>query len=126
MFTLGRSYTRAEIHEVVGGGVQEFLPNKAGRVVGACLRIDTNPDAPAVVLPGSGPGIERAAELLVQQRSPVPTFLKRSVGEWEYVGLFVVSAQSTRPDDIAFHSQRAGRTDTITSVIHLLPAEVAP
>lgn len=86
MFRRGEMYTRWEIHDQVGGALQSFLPTVDGRVVAACLRLDTNPDAPAVILPGTGPGIEGAAARLVAQRVAVPTFLKREVNRWEYVG----------------------------------------
>jgi hypothetical protein len=63
MFELGVSYTREQIHAQLGRSLQSYLPHVGGRVVAACLRLDTNPDAPAVILVGMGDGIEHAAEL---------------------------------------------------------------
>lgn len=118
MFRLGQSYTRREIHQAVGGSVQSYLPTVDGRVVAACLRRDTNPDAPFTILPGTGPGIEGAAARLVARQAPVPTFLKRGVGDWEFVGEFAAAHQSFERDEIRQHSERARRED-VTSVIHM-------
>ena len=53
MLIVGQSYTRQQIHDKVGGGsLQSYLPTRDGRVLCACLRLDTNPGAPEVILPG--------------------------------------------------------------------------
>jgi len=119
MFRRGEMYTRWQIHDQVGGALQSFLPTVDGRVVAACLRLDTNPDAPAVILPGTGPGIEGAAARLVAQRDAVPTFLKRAVNCREYVGMYGVKRSTADPDVIAPHARRARRTD-ITSLIEMV------
>ena len=121
MFEYGTSYTREEIHAQVGGSVQSFLPHLGGRVVAACLRLDTNPDAPAVILAGTGAGIESAADMLVAGVGPVPTFLKRAVGEWEYVGEYVPAGSSQDTGVLAEQARRSGRDD-ITRVIYMVPA----
>jgi hypothetical protein len=120
MFKLGASYTRKEIHARLRGSMQSYLPNVGGRVVCACLRLDTNPDAPAIILPGKGAGIEHAAALLINQRTPVPTFLKRKPGCWEYVGEFVVQRYSYDPAEVAAQARRSNRSD-ISMVIHMVP-----
>jgi hypothetical protein len=125
MFRIGGRYTRREIHAELGGSIQSYLPHREGRVVAACLRLDTNPDAPNVILPGRGEGIEHAADMLTNQDSPVPTFLKRSGGAWEYVGDYAVSSSSSDPAEIERHAGRSGRVD-ITRVIQMVkvvPAE---
>jgi hypothetical protein len=118
VFQLGASYTREQIHAQIGGSLQSYLPHVGGRVVAACLRLDTNPDAPAVILAGMGDGIENAAELLVAQDSPVPTFLKRDTGNWEYVGDFRVERWSQDAAELAEQARRSGRDD-LTRVIHM-------
>jgi hypothetical protein len=55
VFVLGKKYSRNTIHEEVGGGSkQAYLLNIGGKVLCACLRLDTNPDAPKIILPGMG------------------------------------------------------------------------
>ena len=49
-FQLGRHYTRDEIHDAVGGGVEEYLPTKNGRVVASLSTAP--PSAGAFSCPG--------------------------------------------------------------------------
>jgi hypothetical protein len=81
-----------------------------------------NPDAPNIILAGTGEGIEGAADLLSAQRTPIPVFLKRGSGQWEYVGKFVAERCSRDPAEITAQARRSGRED-ITAIIHLAPAE---
>jgi hypothetical protein len=82
------SYTREQINAMVGGGVQSFLPTKNGRVTCGCFVLKQNPDAPAEVLVGIGPQRERTAQVAVLQQTPFPVFVKREVGDWEFVGIW--------------------------------------
>jgi hypothetical protein len=111
---LGHSYTREQIAAEHGGGIREYLPNVNGRVVCACLRtdLDYNPDAPHVILPGKGTDIEHWANVLCQQQGPVPTYLKRAVNNWAYVGEFEVERFSQLPEDIAQYEAQTGRVVT--------------
>jgi hypothetical protein len=118
MFQLQKSYTRQQIHDLVRGSLESYLPHVGGQVVCACLRTDTNPDAPNIVLPGTGKDIEHAAEMLASQREPVPTFLRESPNRWDYVGMFRVDHVSRDPAEIRKHAERSGRDD-ITMVIHM-------
>jgi hypothetical protein len=120
MFEKGVSYTREEIHACVGGNLQSFLPRVGRRVVAACLRRDYNPDAPSVILAGAGEGIEQAAEMLIAQRTPVPTFLKQGTSDWEYVGEYAVERSSQDAAELAAQAQRSGRDD-ITRVLYMVP-----
>jgi hypothetical protein len=122
MFRHGATYTRRQVHDAVGGDLQSYLPHVDGRVVAACLRLDTNPDAPAVILAGRGAWIERSADLLVAERTAVPTFIKRGTDRWEYVGDYVAVRQSRAADEIADHARRSGRRD-ISCVIHMAKAD---
>ena len=121
MFEHGVSYTRKDIHDQIGGSLQSFLPHVGGRVVAACLRPDYNPDAPDILLVGTGDGIEHAADMLVAQRNPVPTFLKLSTGGWKYVGEHAVVRSSQDAADLAVQARRSGRDD-ITRVIYMVPS----
>ena len=123
MFRLKGTYTREEIHaEVGGGGLQDYLPNKEGRVLAACFGTDKNPEAPRFVLPGTGPRIQKAAEIFSCQRQPVPTFIKRGSGRWEFVGYFVVKEQRFDSETVRVHAGKAERSD-VTSVLMLEKVE---
>ncbi len=114
-FVRGRTYTRIAIAKAVGGGsLQSYLPTVGGRVVCGCFRIDLNPGAPEIILPGTGPMIEGTAAVLCAQSGPIPVFLADGNARWRHVGLYEVERTSTDAHDIA--SNRGGRTD-VTRVI---------
>jgi len=64
-------YSRYQIHEALGGGVQEYLPHKDGAVVCGCFTKEASPDAPEVVLSPAGERIRRWAEVFASQRHEV-------------------------------------------------------
>jgi Domain of unknown function (DUF6697) len=117
-FERNRSYSRSEIHNALGGSVQWYLPTVRNAVVAGCFRRDTNPDAPAIVLPGNGPAIRKSAELFASSPESVPVFIKHGVNDWRYVGDYCVTKLSQDPSEIRVHAQRAGRND-VSCVLHL-------
>ena len=125
-FGLGQAYTRVEIHAALGGGVQDYLPHVDGVVVCGCFNPGLNPDAPGVVLPGFGPGIERWAEVFGAQRHAVPCFLKRATNVWEYVGDFRVRELSRDAAEVARWAASAGREGDVSMVLHLEEARREP
>ena len=118
-FDLGRAYTRAQVHDALGGGVEDYLPYVDGVVVCGCFDPDLNPDAPDVVLPGFGPAIERWAEVFAGQRTAVPCFLKRGTNAWEYVGDFRVRESSRSPAEIERWARVAHRSGDVSMVLHM-------
>lgn len=118
-FQLGKHYTRDEIHDVVGGGTEEYLPTKQGRVVCGAFRPDANPDAPMIILPGFGEKIERTAEIFAKQADAIPVFLKRGPKQWQYVGDFRVKKVSKDTSEIAKQERRANRQGTVSMVLFL-------
>ena len=85
-FIVGQTYTRREIHDRLGGGLQIYLPHKNGRVVCGCFTREMNPDVPDTVLVGDGPDVVRSAQVFGAQVEPIPVFLKQKPNAWEYVG----------------------------------------
>ncbi len=81
MLTEGKLYTRNEIHDFLGGGIQGYLPHKNGRVVAGCFGLKDNLEAPDVVLVGSGPMTVRWAKVLCEQEYSIPIFLKKRTNE---------------------------------------------
>ena len=118
-FDLGKTYTRTEIHDALGGGVQDYLPHVRGVVVCGCFNPDLNPDAPDVVLPGFGPAIERWADAFAQQGTAVPCFLKRATNAWEYVGEFRVRELSRSQVEIERWASAAHREGDVSMVLHM-------
>jgi len=120
MFTEGQDYTRDEIHHALGGSKQSYLPDVGGRVVCACLDPKLNPDAPRIIIPGTGPTIEKTADLLFGQKGPIPVFMKQGSNAWRYVGDFEVDPRRFSPADVEEQKRRSGLAD-ITRVIWMRP-----
>lgn len=108
---VGRQYTRAQIQQAYGGGVQSYLPNRGGRVTCGCFSPDLNPHAPDEILVGDGPKIKEAARLLIRQGGAIPVFVKRATNAWEYLGRYRVKGHAFDPAVIAPKAREAGRTD---------------
>ena len=102
-FTVGRKYSREHISGILGGSKVDYLPTKDERVVCGCFTLKHNPEAPVIIIPGTGPVIEPTAKLFCGQDYPVPIFIKRRVNEWEYVGHYKAVSHSTDPAEIAAH-----------------------
>jgi hypothetical protein len=118
-FAPRRLYTRREISEALGGGIQDYLPHVDGKVVCACLADAYNPDAPYVVLPGLGPDIVRWGEVFATQREFVPVFLKRATNAWQYVGRFRVQEKTRDPEQIARWEAVSDRRGGLSMVLYL-------
>ena len=115
--------TREDIAKKHGGSAIEYLPRVAGRVVCAFLRTDPdyNPEAPRVILAGRGPDIEASAQALIEQRGPIPVYLKRATNDWEYVGDYQVENYTRKPADIRHYELTTGRR--VTSAIFMRKVE---
>jgi ribosomal protein S27E len=100
-FTIGKKYSRKEISAALGGSEVEYLPTENKSVVCGCFTLEHNPEAPDIVIPGTGKVIEREAKQFCEQNYPVPIFIKRRVNEWEYVGDYKAVNHSTAATDIA-------------------------
>jgi hypothetical protein len=120
MFERDRHYTRAEIHDQLGGGLQEYLPHVDGEVVCVCVTLEMNPHAPTVLLVGDGDNVQRYGVVLAGQREALPVFLKRGTNEWDYLGEYTVRGSSSAPADIARWASPAGRGN-ITMVVFMQP-----
>jgi hypothetical protein len=124
VFVLGQKYRREQIRSILGGSEIDFLPTEKGRVVCGCFTLDHNPEAPEIVIPGTGKVIERTAKIFCGQEYPVPIFIKRRVNEWEYVGHFKAGRFSTEPADIATHHKGSiTPLEKVTRVIYLKRAD---
>ncbi|MAC18974.1 MAG: hypothetical protein CMJ23_04715 [Phycisphaerae bacterium] len=114
----GVEYSRVQISNRLGGGIQQYLPSRNGRVTAVCVDPEKNPDAPAEILVGTGPGIIRAGCMLSEQDGSLPVFLKRGNKRWESIGDYRVTRWSEEPTLLSIKGrQRKGRA--VTRVIYL-------
>ena len=102
-FTTGKTYSRKEISAALGGSEVEYLPTENKRVVCGCFTLEHNPEAPDIVIPGTGRVIQREASVFCGQDYPIPIFIKRRVNAWEYVGDYKAVRHSTVLAEIAAH-----------------------
>jgi hypothetical protein len=79
--------TTRELAEATAGG-DSYIRTKNGEIRGLALNRDYNPDAPEVIVFGSGPEVKRRAELLLKSGVAVPTYVKKGTDVWLYVGEF--------------------------------------
>jgi hypothetical protein len=103
VFIVGQKYTRKAISKILGGSEVEYLPTENKRVVCGCFTLDHNPEAPEIIIPGTGKVIEREAKMFCEQDHPIPIFIKRRPNEWEYVGHYKAVRFTADPQEIAAH-----------------------
>jgi len=117
----GAFYRWSEWSALLGFEPRGYLSQDAVGVVRCgCFRLDYNPDAPDIVLPGTDEFIARQAVKFHEQRSFVPVFVKGSDFGWEYCGRYRVEALTQNEVEISLHEQRAeGRKAAISMVLFL-------
>jgi hypothetical protein len=118
VFQRGKVYSRAKIQRAVGGGLQDYLPHVNGDVVAGCFSQDLNPKAPNVILPGTGPEIERWGRVFAAQKTAVPVFIKQRSNEWYCMGNFRCVRLADDELTVQQHAQQANRDD-VTMVLFL-------
>jgi hypothetical protein len=118
VFQRGKVYSRATIQRRLGGGLQDYLPHVEGRVVAGCFSQELNPQAPNVILPGTGPEIERWARVFAEQRTAVPVFIKQRSNEWYCMGDFRCVRLVADAATVREYAERA-RRDDVTMVLFL-------
>lgn len=127
----GESYTREEIHAVLGGEMISYLPQQDGRIVCGCFSQDSNPEAPYEILVGGsedGAGessVEKKARLLAGQRVPIPVFLKRAPNSWVYDGDYRAKGVVQDRAYVERKERRANRAGVVL-VLLLEPVDPVP
>jgi hypothetical protein len=108
----GQNYTWQRILDETGadGSPPYYLPHAGRRIVAACVTLELNPGAPAVILAGNGPQISEYADLFCAQPGPIPVCVK-SGDRWLCCGDFKLQRHSADPAEIQDHSARATRAD---------------
>lgn len=112
-FEVGKAYTRQQIHNSLGGGMQEYLPHLDGQVLCACLTETMNPGIPDTILVGEGVNVVRYARMFAGQRNYIPVFIKHCSNEWVYVGDYRVRSVSEDKQEISKLAREAMRNDVV-------------
>ncbi|MEW5857739.1 MAG: hypothetical protein AB1861_10220 [Cyanobacteriota bacterium] len=121
LFEVGKTYTRYQIHSALGGELQTYLPQRAGKIVCGCFKPTLDSKAPDEVLVEDSPKVKQKAEMLCQQGSAIPVFLKLHRARWKYMGMFRVKKHSVDLEEIRRKQQESGRKN-IAAVLYLEPA----
>jgi hypothetical protein len=122
MFDLNKDYRREDIHQLVGGNKESFLPAHRGKIVAACLRADLNPKAPEYIVCNSGSAARAAGNTLSRQADAIPVFIRQDSDRYRFVGNFAVQESYTTQADCAPFAQGTGFTASqVSRVIKLRP-----
>jgi len=116
----GEFYRWSELPNLLGFEPRGYLSQDADGVVRCgCFRLDYNPDAPDIVLPGTQTFIADQARVFIKQREFVPVFVKGEDFGWEYCGNYRVEAATNNSVEIGIHAERSKRDGTIAMILFL-------
>lgn len=115
---IGKTYDRDEIYEMFGGSKQSALPFKDGVPVCGCYTLEMNPNAPEIILVGVGIYKEQYSQIAVEQKLTLPIFLKRAVGEFEFVGYYRAVKYSTDREEIKKKNNSSRNNNDIAAVLY--------
>jgi ribosomal protein L39E len=93
--------------------------NWYNQIVCGCFNLKQNPQAPYIIVVGTGNQIIAKAQLLRNQNKPIPVFVKKRAKHWEYKGDFFFQRYSKDPDEIKCLKIRSAKRMNITEVIYL-------
>lgn len=94
-----KNLTTDELAQELAGG-DSYIRTKNNIVKGLAVRTDLNPEAPEVIVVGTGVRIIANAKLFVEQKQYVPVYVKQTVNSWRYVGHYKADSYSQNPEDI--------------------------
>lgn len=119
-FKKSHEYPLEEISSALGGEPQSYLPQRGGKIVCARFTQKMNPDAPSEVLVGDLPRVRRKAELMAEQKGPIPVFIKSDAARpaWRYLGMWSCTGFKTESALCERLAQKAGRTDKLAGVLY--------
>lgn len=114
----GRFYHWQELGDVLGFQPHGYLTQTTkGDTLCGCFRLDYNPDAPEIVLPGTDPFIVKQAAAFAGQARFIPIFIKPGDFGWEYCGRYRVKSLTRDEHEISSHKLRAELRELSISMI---------
>lgn len=124
-FDKGSAYTRAQIHQALGGSRRAALPTRGGEVVCVCLTRRRNPRAPQEMLVEGTERAMRLARSFAASGRAVPVFYSRRAGAWEYAGKRRVRSLVEEPGALLALIAEGAAPDTAFALF-LEEMEIAP
>ncbi len=114
--------TTPELAEKLAGG-DSYIRTKDKIVKGLAITTELNPEAPEVIVVGSGTRIKANARLFLEQQEYVPVYLKQAVNAWKFLGKYKADRYSQDPKVIEKHRQHRP-TEDVDGIL-FLSAEVS-
>ena len=106
----GSFFTWSQIEHWIGPGFKPYLNDDGQRINCGTFKLQLNPDAPDIILPGKRvKGWELRAIKFAEQSEAIPVFVKAEGLPWEYVGNKRVEATVRNPREIGLHAARSRR-----------------
>jgi len=98
--------TTEQLAKTLAGG-DSYIRTKGGKVKGLAVNTIKNPEAPDVIIIGTGPRKIANAKLLLATEEYLPVYVKQAVNAWKYLGEYRSERYSQEPKVIeAFRKNR--------------------
>ena len=114
--------TTQELVEKFAGG-DSYIRTKDNVVKGLAITTELNPEAPEIIVVGSGTRIKANARLFLEQQEYLPVYLKQAVNAWKFLGRYKADRYSQDPKVIKKHRQHRP-TEDVDGIL-FLSAEVS-
>lgn len=109
--------TTIELARELAGG-DSYIRTLHNEVKGIAITIKMNPEAPEVIVVGTGPRIKSNARLLLKTNKYVPVYLKQAANQWRFLGNFIATAYATDDETIEKHRNNRAR-DKVDGILFL-------
>jgi len=119
----GEIYPWKDLTGLLGFEPHGFLTQNAEQTLCGCFRLDYNPDAPDIVLPGDDKFITEQALRFALQLEFVPIFIKAKDGDWEYCGRYRVETATANAKEVEIQRIRASDRKVGISMVLFLEKE---
>ena len=116
----GGIYPWVELPTLLGFTPDKYLTEQKSRIVCACVRLDYNPDAPDILLPGDYQDIVTRSQSFARQKEFIPVFIKAMDAGWEYCGRYRVETATTNAIEIQIHQSRVPARKVPISMVLIL------
>ncbi|MCE9662189.1 DUF3883 domain-containing protein [Halomonas sp. M5N1S17] len=97
-----KTLTTDELAQELSGG-DSYIRTKNNVVKGLAVTTEKNPEAPEIIVVGTGVRIIANAKLFLEQQQFVPVYVKQAVNSWRYLGNYKAERYSQDPEVIEKH-----------------------
>lgn len=112
-----RNLTTDELAQELSGG-DSYIRTKNNVVKGLAITVEKNPEAPEIIVVGTGVRIMENARLFLEQQKYVPVYVKQAVNSWKYLGTYKADSYSQDPDVIEKHRKHRS-VESISGIMFL-------